>query len=287
LSSSTWWQVFNSPPAVGSSEEILTPNGTPTNQAYSATVKEHLRATYGHLVGGLVMTGGFGYLFHRAGWSARLMTVSKWVSIGGTLVLTLGSCVATQMINQHQNPVWKYTAWTLFNSSLGLVLSPLFYLKSSLLAHAALLSAGIVTSISAVAMTARREQYLWLGAPLSKFSMNISLNDLYGLVIGLDVICLASIGSKILPATAIRTLSVMEGIWLYGGLVVFSGVLLVDTQKMIANAEKAQDARALSSIDESLDIYLDSINIFIRILTLLSGDNERKKKQSSSTDTTN
>jgi FtsH-binding integral membrane protein len=56
---------------------------------------------------------------------------------------------------------------------------------------------------------------------------------------------------------------------------------------MIANAEKAQDARALSSIDESLDIYLDSINIFIRILTLLSGDNERKKKQSSSTDTTN
>ncbi len=55
---------------------------------------------------------------------------------------------------------------------------------------------------------------------------------------------------------------------------------------MIDNAEKAQDAQTLSSIDESLNIYLDTINIFIRILVLLSKDDERKKKRSASTSTT-
>jgi FtsH-binding integral membrane protein len=253
------------------------------NRAYSATVKQHLRATYAHFAGGLVMTGGFTYLFHRAAWPTRLITANTWVSIGGILLFNLGSGFATQMIDQHQHPVWKYTAWTLFNSSFGLILSPLCHLESNLLARAALLSTGVVISISAVGITARREQYLWLGAPLSKFLINISLNDLYGLVAGLSVICLASIGSSILPATAIRTLSLLECISLYGGLAIFSGILLFDTQKMIANAEKAQDARTLSSIDESLNIYLDTINIFIRILALLNKDNERKKKRSAST----
>ncbi|CAF3018998.1 unnamed protein product [Rotaria sp. Silwood2] len=54
------------------------------------------------------------------------------------------------MIDQHHNPVLKYTAWTLFN-----------------IVRAALLVTGVVISISAVGMTTRREQYLWLGAPLS------------------------------------------------------------------------------------------------------------------------
>ncbi|CAF3678329.1 unnamed protein product [Rotaria sp. Silwood1] len=172
------------------------------------------------------------------------------------------------MIDQHQHPVLKYTAWTLFNSSFGLVLSPLCYLESSLLARAALLSTGVVASISAVGMTARRGQYLWLGAPL---------------MAGLSVVCLASISSLILPSTAIKTLSVSEWISLYGGLAIFSGILLFDTQRMITNAEKAQDARTLSSINESLDIYMDTINIFIRILALLSKDDAREKKRSAAT----
>ncbi|CAF1493616.1 unnamed protein product [Rotaria sordida] len=117
-----------------------------------------------------------------------------------------------------------------------------------------------------------REQYLWLGAPL---------------MAALSVVCLASFTSIILPATAIKTLSALECVSLYGGLVTFSGVLLFDTQKMITNAENAQDAQTLSSINESLDIYMDTINIFIRILTLLSKNDERKKKRSAATNRTN
>ena len=90
----------------------------------------------------------------------------------------------------------------------------------------------------------------------------------------------------IVPATSTSALSVLECISLYGGLAVFSGVLLFDTQKIVANAEKAQDAQSLSSIDESLDIYLDTMQIFIRILTLLIKHEERKKKRSTSTNGT-
>lgn len=44
------------------------------NRAFSPIVKEHLRSTYAHLAGGLAMTGTFAYIFHRTGWSRRILT---------------------------------------------------------------------------------------------------------------------------------------------------------------------------------------------------------------------
>ncbi len=95
------------------------------------------------------------------------------------------------------------------------------------------------------------------------------------LVAGLVAVCLASVGSIALPATAIRTLSVLENFSLYGGLAIFSGLVLWDTQKIIAHAEKAYDERQLSPINDAIGIYLDFINIFIRILAIM--DNRRRK----------
>ncbi len=99
--------------------------------------------------------------------------------------------------------------------------------------------------------------------------------DFILVVAGLVAVCLASIGSVALPVTAIRTLSVLEGISLYGGLAIFSGFVLWDTQKIIAHAENAYDERQLSPINDELGIYLDFINIFVRILTIMS--NQRRK----------
>ncbi|CAF1620703.1 unnamed protein product [Rotaria magnacalcarata] len=260
-------KVFNSPPAINSSEESPATNGMIRNRVYSTAVKEHLRATYAHFAGGLMMVGGFAYLFHRCRLSVQLFKLDRRVSTGGILLLGIGSSVATRLINQHQYPVLKYTAWTLFNSSLALSLSPLCYLDVRLLAHACLLTAGTVASISAIGMTTRRENYLWLGAPL---------------LTGVSVVCLASISPLILPATAIGTLSLSEFISLYGGLVVFTGALLSDTQKMIDNAESAHDIQSLSPIDQSIDIYLDTIHIFVRILSVIIENEKMKKERSAS-----
>jgi FtsH-binding integral membrane protein len=96
------------------------------------------------------------------------------------------------------------------------------------------------------------------------------------LVAGLVCVCIASIGSVALPATAVRTLSIMQNVSLYGGLAVFSGLVLWDTKKVIAHAENVHDARELSPINESLGIYLDFINIFVRILAIMDSSRRRK-----------
>ncbi|CAF3742127.1 unnamed protein product [Rotaria socialis] len=258
-------KVFNSPPVINSSEESPATNGMIRNRVYSTAVKEHLRATYAHFAGGLMMVGGFAYLFHRCRWSVQLFELNRWVSTGAILLLSIGSSVATRLIDQHQYPVLKYTAWSLFNSWLALSLSPLCYLDVRLLAHACLLTASTVVSISAIGMTTRRENYLWLGAPL---------------LAGVSVVCLASISPLILPAIAIGTLSLSEFISLNGGLVVFTGALLSDMQKMIDNAESAQDVQTLSPTDQSIDIYLDAIHIFVRILSVIIENEKRKKEHS-------
>ena len=92
---------------------------------------------------------------------------------------------------------------------------------------------------------------------------------------GLVAVFLASIGSVALPVTAIRTASVLQNISVYGGVAVFSGLVLWDTQKIIAHADKAYDTRQLSPINDAISIYLDFINLFIRILMIMS--NQRRK----------
>ncbi|CAF1130373.1 unnamed protein product, partial [Didymodactylos carnosus] len=231
--------------AVGSRTQTFD-EAVAANRPFSEAVKRHLRSTYLHFAGGLAMTGTFAYYLHRTGWATRIMTMNKWTYLGVSFVGTLGALFATQAIDDRQHPVLKYSAWTVFNGALALSLSPVFFSAPALVSRAALYTAGIVGSITAVGMTARREQYLWIGAPL---------------MAGLVVVCLSSIGAVALP---MRFASIAQNISLYGGLVVFSGLVLWDTQNIIKHAEEAQMGmrKELSPINESLGIYLDSINLF-------------------------
>jgi len=248
------------PSSVTQSKGMTFADAVEANRAFSPLVKEHFHSTYAHLAGGLGMTGAFAYVFHRTGWSRRVLTMNKWAYLGVSLVGTLGTLFATQAIDEHRSPGLKYGAWTLFNGAMALSLAPIFFIQPALIGRAALMTTGIVGSISAVGMTARREQYLWLGAPL---------------MAGLVAVCLASLGSALLPATAIRTVTALQSFSLYGGLALFSGFVLWDTKKIIAHAENAYHKQQLSPVNDALGIYLDFINIFIRILFIL--DNRRRK----------
>ncbi|CAM4907674.1 unnamed protein product [Rotaria socialis] len=244
------------PGTITTSKQMTFADAVEANRPFSPVVKEHLRSTYAHFAGGLGMTGTFAYIFHRTGWSARIMMMNRWAYLGISLVGTIGALYATKSINDRENPGLKYGTWGIFNAAMGLSLAPIYFMQPALIARAALMTTGIVGSISAVGMTAKREQYLWLGAPL---------------MAGLVAVCLASIGSVALPATAIRTLSMLENVSLYGGLAVFSGLVLWDTQKIIAHAEHARYTGQLSPINDAIGIYLDFINIFIRMLAILNG----------------
>jgi len=144
-----------------------------------------------------------------------------------------------------------------------MLLSPLMFLQPALLARAGLYTAGMMGSIAFVGATAKQEKYLYLGGPL---------------LAGVAIVALSGFAPLVVPATAARTLMWTENIWLYGGLAVFGGFTLYDVQKILHHARLAE--RGLikkDSVNESISLELDFINIFIRMVQILGMSQSRRK----------
>ena len=99
------------------------------------------------------------------------------------------------------------------------------------------------------------------------------------LAMGLGVVFVSSLGSAFLPPTSALGAGV-HAIALYGGLILFGAFLLYDTQKILHRAEHhpvGYGVRAYDPINASISIYVDTMNIFIRIAQILDmGGNRRK-----------
>jgi growth hormone-inducible transmembrane protein len=156
----------------------------------------------------------------------------------------------------------KYGFWTAFNLSQAAILSPLLFLQPALLARAGLYTVGMMGSIAFVGATAKQEKYLWIGGPL---------------LAGVAIVALSGLAPLVIPVTATRTLMWTENIWLYGGLAVFGGFTLYDTQKILHHARLAQRGLIKKDpVNESISLELDFLNIFIRMVQIL-GMQQRKK----------
>jgi len=76
----------------------------------------------------------------------------------------------------------------------------------------------------------------------------------------------------------IRGLAIAESLSLYGGLAVFGGFVLYDTQKILQHARMAEQGLvARDPMREAIGLELDMINIFIRLVQILSMQQGRKK----------
>ncbi len=131
--------------------------------------------------------------------------------------------------------------------------------------RAAWYTAGIVGGLSTIAVTAPSEKFLYMGGPLA---------------MGFGAVFMASLGSAFLPPTSALGAG-LYSISLYGGLVLFSGFMLYNTQKIIHRAERHPNGYGVQKYDpinNSIGIYLDTINIFIRIAQILAmgGGNKRR-----------
>merc|ERR1712203_570678 len=96
------------------------------------------------------------------------------------------------------------------------------------------------------------------------------------LAMGFGVVFMASIGSAFLPPTTLG--AGLYSISLYGGLVLFSGFMLYNTQKIIHRAENHSkySMQKYDPVNNSVGIYLDTINIFIRIAQILAMGGRKK-----------
>jgi FtsH-binding integral membrane protein len=180
--------------------------------------------------------------------------------LGVSLVGSIGTMMGT-MWTPPEKTVQKHLFWLAFNACQAATLSPLFFYNPAILSRAALYTVGIVGSISWVGATATTDKYLNLGGPL---------------LAGVTVVALSSLAPMVLPM-GLRALALSEIISLYGGLAVFGGFVLYDTQKILKHARLAdQGLMKADPINESLSLELDMINIFIRLVQILSMQNNKK-----------
>ena len=135
-------------------------------------------------------------------------------------------------------------------------------MQPALLARAGLYTVAMMGSIAFVGATAKQEKYLYLGGPL---------------LAGVAVVAVSGFAPLVLPVTAVRTLAFTESLWLYGGLAVFGGFTLYDTQKILHHARLANAGMVKKDVvNESISLELDFLNIFIRMVQILGMRNQRK-----------
>ncbi|MCJ1269930.1 hypothetical protein MMC22_009823 [Lobaria immixta] len=224
--------------------------------------RQYLNDTFLHTGLGVGIIGVAAQALHRSGWSYRLMATNPWVVVGVGLATSIGTmygCMATSP----ENYVQKYALWGGFNLAQAAILSPLLFLQPAILAQAGLYTVAMMGSIAFVGATAKQEKYLYLGGPL---------------LAGVAIVAVSGFAPLVLPATAVRTLLWTERLWLYGGLAVFGGFTLYDVQKILHHARMAE--RGLiqkDTVNESIHLELDFLNIFIRFAQILAMRSNNRK----------
>lgn len=223
-------------------------------------VRQRIKSTYMYFVSTLGLTAGAAYYVSRSQFIYRMMGASPWLVFGGGMIAMIGSSMACRAIEYSPGLNAKHVAWAVHSGVVGCVIAPLLLLGGPLVARAACYTGATVAALSLTAACAPDKKFLTWAGPLS---------------LGLGGVFIASIGGMFVgPASAAAP--VIHSIVTYGGLVVFGGFMLYDTQKIIHKAQMTRyDGTRYDPINASMGIYMDTVNIFIRILMILSG-NRRK-----------
>ncbi|NWS23336.1 GHITM protein, partial [Pachyramphus minor] len=226
-------------------------------------VKERIQSTYMYFAGSIGITALSAVAVSRTPALMSLMTRGSWLAIGATFAAMIGAGMLVRSISYQDSPIAKHAAWMMHSGVMGAVVAPLAFLGGPLLIRAAWYTAGIVGGLSTVAMCAPSEKFLNMGGPLG---------------IGLGFVLASSIGSMFLPPTSAFGAS-LYSVAVYGGLVLFGMFLLYDTQLVVKRAETLPyyGVTKYDPINACMGIYTDTLNIFIRVATMLAGGGGMRK----------
>ncbi|KAN0100425.1 WD40-repeat-containing domain protein [Tylopilus felleus] len=225
-----------------------------TRDSLTAAEQSYLHDSFKYTGGGLVLTALAARSMFKSGVAFRVMSANPWLVLGVSLVGSIGSMMGVYY-TPPERTVQKHLFWL-----ATATLSPLFFLSPAILSRAALYTCGVVGSLSYVGATAKR--YLYMGGPL---------------LAGVTVVALSSLAPMALPL-GIRGLAIAESISLYGGLAVFGGFVLYDTQKILQHARMAEmGVIPRDPMKEAISLELDMINIFIRLVQILTMRSNNRK----------
>lgn len=216
--------------------------------ATGTDVGERIKSTYGYVTGSLVVTAASGVTCFNMGVAHALLAADPWMVVGTSLAISMPLLIGTCAVDFHHRPLLKHCLWGGFAVSQGVVLSVLGMVGGPIITQAAVATGCIVGGLSTVAFMSK-------AGSLQKYQQ--------GLGISLGAVVAASLGNLIYP------LPILHSISLYGGLAVFSGLTLTDTEQLLRNASTLPESM-YDPIKESLNIYLNVLNIFIRMVEILA-----------------
>lgn len=226
----------------------------------SPDVKERMKKVYMYVFGGLAITAAAATLAHVSGLSSVIFQ-SK-LAWAGIVVGSIGSLIGTMF--SKANSMQQKTIWAVFTATMGLSMAPLGYLDKVLLAQAAVITLGLGSVLSYIAYNAPDKRY-------SKYE-----GTLMG---GLTAICIASFVAVFFPKTAFAY--GVDRLSLYAGFAIFCGLFLASSQNILTksqeSAENSQSLKKFNAINLSLGLYLDTLNLFVRIVRMM---NESKNRES-------
>lgn len=227
-------------------------------------VKQRIRDTYMYFGASIGVTAATASAIFRSPAMMNIVMRQGWVALGVSIAAMIGSGMLVRSIPYQEGFGPKQLAWLGHCAVIGAVIAPVCLMGGAIVTRAAWYTAGIVGGLSTVAVTAPSDKFLYMGGPLA---------------MGFGAVFMASIGSAFLPPTTALGAG-LYSISLYGGLVLFSGFMLYNTQKIIYKAENhpRYGVQKYDPINNSIGIYIDTINIFVRIAQILAmGGGSRRK----------
>jgi FtsH-binding integral membrane protein len=225
-------------------------------------VRDRIHATYAYFGGSIILTAASAAAAFRSPVIMNMMMRNSWMVLAGSMVALIGTGMVVRGMPYTEGFGAKQLGWMLHSGVMGVVVVPLCIFGGPLILRAAWMTAGIVGGLSAIAVCAPSEKFLTMGGPLA---------------IGLGLVFASSIGTMFLPPTTALGAGLFS-ISLYGGLILFSAFLLYDTQRIVKHAEVAPVNYPYDPINACMSIYLDTMNIFIRLVQILAmGGGGRKK----------
>lgn len=230
------------------------------SQLWPAYVTDRLHKTYLYFGAGIAVTGASMYMLRNVQVLNNLFARHPIVSVIGI--------IGAQLVIQKAQRSMPYTAENMapkhvlalsLYGLIGLLLSPAMAMGGPALTRAALCTGGLVAGLTGAAVTAPSEKFLTMSGPL---------------MMGFGAVFAASIATNFMGPTG----AMGKGVYalaIYGGVVLFSALLLYQTQKVVAVCEKTPSHQNYDPIIMSTGIYMSTINLFTRILMIMGG-NKRK-----------
>lgn len=229
---------------------------------WSEEVRQRIRSTYMYFGGSVALTALSAMAVVRTPVLMNMAMKNSWLAIGASFAAMIGSGMVCRSIPYQEGFGAKQLAWMLHSGVIGMVIAPITLMGGPIMMKAAWYTAGVVGGLSTLAMCAPSEKFLNMGAPLS---------------IGLGLVVVSSLGTMFFPPTTAMGAG-LYSLSVYGGVVLFGMFLLYDTQKIIKNAEHhpSYSPVPFDPVNQSIGIYMDTVNIFIRLAMILNGGGRRK-----------